>query len=168
MVMVALLGTVLLWFVGRPSSTALPPPTQLLVPESVTVHVAGLVHAPGLYRLPAGARVADAITAAGGPVEGAVLEAINLARVLFDGEQLIVAGPSGESGSAAAVGDARVNLNRAAVQQLQELPGVGPVLAQRIVDHRETRGPFRTVRDLRQVKGIGDKLFRALQDLVTV
>jgi len=168
MVLVALLGTVLLWLVGRPSSTALPPPTQLLVPEPVTVHVTGLVRTPGLYRLPAGARVADAITAAGGPVEGAVLEAINLARVLFDGEQLIVAGPGEEPGSAAAASDTRVNLNRASASQLQALPGVGPVLAQRIVDHRETRGPFRSVRDLRQVKGIGDKLFRALQDLVTV
>ncbi|HWH01343.1 MAG TPA: ComEA family DNA-binding protein [Pilimelia sp.] len=142
--------------------------------EQLVVAVAGKVRRPGLVRLPPGARVADAITAAGGPLPGADLSAVNLARRLTDGELVAVgvpgaaepAGPPGP-GPAPAPGG-RVNLNTATASQLDALPGVGPVLAQRIVAHREQRGAFRAVSDLRAVDGIGAARFEQLKDLVTV
>jgi competence protein ComEA len=147
----------------------------------VVVAVAGKVRKPGLVRLPDGARVADALAAAGGVLPGADIALLNLARKVTDGELILVgvtappgaaggsiggAPPDGSSGGAAAGG--KVNLNTAALAQLDSLPGVGPVLAQRIVDHREKSGPFRTVSDLRQVDGIGDTRYEQLKELVTV
>ncbi|GGM16175.1 hypothetical protein GCM10012279_37910 [Micromonospora yangpuensis] len=148
----------------------------------LVVAVAGRVRRPGLVRVPAGARVADAVEAAGGVLPGVDLALLNPARKVADGELVLVgvtpppgqpapAGAAGQPGGAApgdAAPGAPVNLNTATLAQLDSLPGVGPVLAQRILAHREEHGPFRTVGDLRQVDGIGDARFEQLKELVTV
>jgi len=135
------------------------------------VHVVGAVRRGGLFRLPEGSRVADALARAGGPTARADLTAVNLAAPLVDGQQVVVPrrGPQG----AAAVGaggvgaGARVSLAVATVDQLDELPGIGPVTAQKIVDWRTTHGPFRSVDDLDAVPGIGPARIEQLRDLVT-
>ncbi|MEE6263442.1 ComEA family DNA-binding protein [Plantactinospora sonchi] len=148
-------------------------------PAELVVAVAGKVRRPGLVRLPVGARVADAVAAAGGAQPGVDVALLNLARKVADGELILVgvtpppgaAGQAGDGpsvGSGAGPGGGKVNLNTATVAQLDALPGVGPVLAQRIVDHRERSGGFRSVGDLRQVTGIGDARYEDLKDLVTV
>jgi competence protein ComEA len=137
-------------------------------PALLVVAVTGKVRRPGLVRVPAGARVADAIEAAGGAVPGTDLSAVNLARKVTDGE-LIVVGVAPPAGQAAGPGaTAPVNLNTATSEQLQTLPGVGPVLAQRIIAHRDQHGGFTNVSELRQVSGIGDARYQELKDRVTV
>jgi len=131
----------------------------------LVVAVSGQVVRPGLVRLPPGSRVADAIQAAGGPLPGVDLSTINLARRLNDGE-LIAVGVAAPGADPAA--PSKVNLNTATLAELDTLPGVGPVLAQRIIDHRTKRGPFRAIEDLRQVDGIGEETFARLKDLVVV
>ena len=140
----------------------------------VAVHVAGRVRHPGLVRLPAGSRVQDAITAAGGATSGADLDAVNLARKLTDGEQVRVPGPGDpapppEPGAATAPGApaAPLDLNTATVEQLDTLPGVGEVTAGRIVAYRSAH-PFTSVDELLEVPGIGQRRFDQLKDLVTV
>ena len=128
----------------------------------VVVHVAGAVSKPGLIRLPAGARVADAIDAAGGPRTRKALDSVNLARPVVDGEQIVV-GAAAADGSAAGV-----SLNAATAADLEDLPGIGPVLAQRIVAWREANGPFRSVDELSEVSGIGDALMAQLRGEVRV
>ncbi len=128
------------------------------------VAVAGRVLHPGLVRLPAGARVADALEAAGGPLPGTDLSTLNLARKVVDGELITVGVPTPTGTS----GGGLVNLNTATLEQLQTLPGVGPVLAQRIIDYREQLGGFGSVADLRQVTGIGDARYNELKSRVTV
>ena len=136
------------------------------------VHVVGAVRHAGLFRIRDGSRVADALARAGGPTRHADLAAVNLAAPLVDGQQVVV--PSrGPPGSAAAVGASgpgsgmKVSLASATVEQLDELPGVGPVTAQKIVDWRRTHGPFRSVDDLDDVPGIGPARIEQLRDLVT-
>ncbi|GAA1912791.1 hypothetical protein GCM10009775_01700 [Microbacterium aoyamense] len=133
------------------------------------VHVAGAVAAPGLYVLRADARVVDAVAAAGGFLDGAARDAVNLARPLSDGEQLLVPA-AGESPSAGppAVADGRVNLNTADAAVLDTLPRIGPALAQRIIDWRDENGRFTSVEDLLAVPGIGDKMLDFLRELVTI
>lgn len=135
------------------------------------VHVVGAVRRPGLFRLTDGTRVADAVARAGGPTRRADLSAVNLAAPLVDGQQVIVPrrGPGGTQAAlagAAATG-AKVSLANATVEQLDELPGIGPVTAQKIVDWRTTHGPFRSVDDLDDVPGIGPARIEQLRDLVT-
>ncbi|MGS2617570.1 helix-hairpin-helix domain-containing protein [Micromonospora sp. LZ34] len=151
-----------------------PSPTGELV-----VAVAGKVRRPGLVRVPAGARVADAVQAAGGALPGVDVALLNPARKVTDGELILVGvpapanvpgaagAPAGGPGTAPGAGG-RLNLNTATLAQLDALPGVGPVLAQRILDHREQHGGFRSVGDRRQVDGIGDARYEQLKDLVTV
>lgn len=139
----------------------------------IFVHVAGAVQSPGLYEVADGARVADALRAAGGPLENADLDAVNLATKVRDGDkvQVPVRGPPGASGqSPASAGsvNGRVNLNTATESDLDGLPGVGPAIAKRIVTYRQEHGGFRSVRDLMKVPGIGAKKFAELEDLVTV
>lgn len=151
--------------------------------DEVFVHVAGAVARPGVYRLRSGARVSDALGAAGGPLPQAVLDGVNLARPVGDGDQVFVpsqgqvAGPAaappgggdhGGGGGSATRPDGRIDLNRATAAELTALPGIGPVLAERIVSHREEHGGFRSVEDLRAVSGIGEARLRALVDLVAV
>jgi len=152
---------------GAGSSVAAGPSDQ------VAVHVAGRVRHPGLVRLPAGSRVQDAITAAGGVTSGADLDAINLARKLTDGEQVLVPGPGDPApqpvpGAITAPGApaAPLDLNTATVEQLDTLPGVGEVTAGRIVAYRSAH-PFTTVDELLEVPGIGQRRFEQLKDLVT-
>jgi len=153
-------------------------PTQ----SGLFVHVAGHVRRPGVYELPVGSRVIDAVDAAGGALGDAMLDALNLARALTDGEQVIVSsraeleksGGSAALGSAAALPNApgnpagKVNLNTADVSALDTLPGVGPSTAQKIVAEREANGPFASVEDLGRVSGIGPKRLEQLKDLVCV
>lgn len=133
---------------------------------AVTVHVTGAVAVPGLYALAPGSRVGDAVDAAGGAAEGADLSTVNLARVLVDGEQVFVGGGDGDPGAAAASG--LLNLNRADAAALEELPGIGPVLAQRIVEERASNGPFRSVDELDRVKGVGPAVLERVRALLTV
>lgn len=138
--------------------------------EAVFVHVSGAVAAPGLYVLDEGARVVDAISAAGGFTPGADEQGVNLARPISDGEQLHVP-TMGEVRAAAgpeSAGDGRVNLNTADAAALDTLPRIGPAMAQRIIDWRDANGRFTSVEDLLAVPGIGDKMLETLRDLVTV
>ncbi|HEX6390439.1 MAG TPA: ComEA family DNA-binding protein [Solirubrobacteraceae bacterium] len=138
----------------------------------VVVHVVGAVRRPGLYELPAGSRVADALEHAGGAAPAADVALVNLAAPLADGQQVVVPsraaagsespGAAGESGS----GGGPVHLNTASVAELDELPGVGPVTAQKIVDHREQHGVFSSVEDLDAIPGIGAAKIEQLRDLV--
>lgn len=168
----ALAGSALLWWQGRPAPTApAATPPLVVTDEPLVVHVAGHVSRPGLYRLAAGARVADALDAAGGALPDAVLDQVNLARLLEDGERILVPGPASADAARRTGGlraDGRLDLNRATASELEALPGVGPVLSSRILHWRERHGPFRSVRDLRRVQGIGEKLYRALSELVAV
>ena len=140
---------------------------------AVVVHVAGQVAEPGVVFLPRGSRVHEAIVAAGGAAPAADLTAVNLARVLTDGEQVYVPGV-GEAPRAAAPGagvapesSELVDLNRASVDQLEELPGIGPVLAGRIAAWRAANGRFTMVEELAEVSGIGPALVANLRGLVT-
>lgn len=143
-------------------------------PTEVVVHVSGAVGQSGVYRLPGGARVSDAVDAAGGAHEGADLDRLNLAALLADGQRVHVPrlgepmpeGVNGGSGTAEQAGP--VSLNLATAEQLEELPGVGPSLAQAILAERQRRGGFRSVDDLLEVRGIGDKRLADLRPLVTV
>ncbi|MGR8010596.1 helix-hairpin-helix domain-containing protein [Streptomyces hypolithicus] len=152
----------------------------------IVVDVSGKVRRPGIHRLPAGSRVADALHAAGGVKTGADTAGLNRARLLMDGEQVAVglpgaagaAGPAAPGGSGAASGagassgaafgptTAPVGLSAATAEQLEALPGVGPVLAQAVIDYRTEHGGFRSVDELREVRGIGDRRFADLQPLV--
>lgn len=132
----------------------------------ILVHVLGAVEDPGLYELAAGARVVDALAAAGGFSAEADRAGINLARVLVDAEQVVV--PAVGAAGAPAVDDGLVNLNTADATELETLPRVGPALADRIIAWREANGGFRSVEDLLAVTGIGEKTFEGLRALVTV
>jgi competence protein ComEA len=161
---------------GHDPSTTSPAasPSAMLV-----VAVEGKVKHPGLVRLPPGARIADAIAAAGGALPGTDLSFVNLAQKVVDG-QLIVVGVAppagvatgsagGTTGSAGAAGaGAPINLNSATEADLETLPGIGPALAQRIIDYRTQHGGFHSVDELRNVSGIGDAKFAEIKDLVTV
>lgn len=144
-------------------------------PAPLLVHVLGAVAEPGLVELGAGARVVDAVAAAGGFTADADPAAVNLARPVVDGEQLVVlaigeAPPAGSAGGgapgAANAGDGLVHLNTADVAELDTLPRIGPALAQRIIDWREANGPFTSTDQLLEVAGIGDAVFSGLAELV--
>jgi competence protein ComEA len=144
---------------------------------TVVVHVAGAVHRPGVYRLRSGSRVQAAIRRAGGAKHGADLDALNLAAKLEDGRQVLVplraavadaAGAVDAAGGSSASGPGPpLNLNTATVAQLDELDGVGPVMAQKIVDYRQEHGGFGSVDELDQVPGIGPTRLAALREAVT-
>lgn len=144
-----------------------------VLPQVVTVHVVGEVRHPGVYELPVGSRASDAVDAAGGLLGDADQRAVNLARVVMDGEQIsvpregeVAAVARGGPGAGPAAGG-KVDLNTASVAELDTLPGVGPSTAQKIVADRAANGPFRGVEDLMRVPGIGPAKFDALKDLVT-
>jgi len=154
--------------------TASAPASASPSPEVVVlVDVAGWVRRPGVYEFTEGARVIDAIDAAGGARSGAVLEALNLAAPLTDGTQILVpregqegVAPAPVTGGAVAGG--LVNVNSAIATELEELPGIGEVIAQRIIDYRTENGPFATVDELLDVSGIGDAILESIRELVTV
>jgi competence protein ComEA len=164
-----------------PPVTVSEAPTAAPTREAVLfVHVLGAVRSPGLYELHQGARVMDAVGAAGGFADDAEPAGVNLARPLADGEQLIVphvgetqppAPPAGSVGTGAAGGastGAKINLNSADQTELETLPQVGPALASRIIAWRTENGGFTTIDDLLNVTGIGQKTFDGLKELVTV
>jgi competence protein ComEA len=154
---------------------------SLAGPSEVWVHVAGAIQLPGLYKLPGGSRVADAVNLAGGPTYSGDTDALNLAALLKDGEnvvvplkslgapQLFASGmPSGAPSALPSAGIGKTNLNSANQAELEDLPGIGEVLAQRSIDYRTQRGPFRAIEDVKEVSGIGDKRFEAIRELITV
>ncbi|GHA92780.1 hypothetical protein GCM10010392_19080 [Streptomyces clavifer] len=152
-------------------------PASLASTGRIVVDVSGKVRRPGIQHLPSGSRVADALRAAGGAREGADVTGLNQARVLTDGEQVLVGLPAAQSAAAGAEGSggsgtaqagptAPVSLSTATVEQLDTLPGVGPVLAQHIIDYRTEHGGYRSVDELREVDGIGDRRFADLRPLV--
>ncbi|TCC51416.1 ComEA family DNA-binding protein [Kribbella capetownensis] len=143
----------------------------------VVVDVAGKVRRPGLVRAPSGSRVADVLTLAGGPLPGVDLTTLNLARPVTDGEQILVGipippgattAPGATPTAPSTASNAPVNLNTADLTQLDTLPGVGPVLAQRILDYRTQNGPFATIDQLQEVPGVGPKKFDSLKSHVRI
>ncbi|MCW2578413.1 MAG: Competence protein ComEA-like protein with helix-hairpin-helix repeat region [Blastococcus sp.] len=155
-----------------PELPALPVGEASETSSTVVVSVVGLVARPGLVTLPTGARVAEAVEAAGGLLPDADPASVNLAAVVSDGEQVAVGSPgsggaSGSTGTGAAPGGL-VDLNTATETELDALPGIGPVLAQRIVDHRSREGAFRSVDQLDDVPGIGPAIAAELAALVRV
>ena len=175
----ALAALGMIWL-RRPAPTALEPhpqPVELVAGVApkpgtprIVVHVGGPVVAPGLIELDPSARVADAIAEAGGVLPSADLEAVNLAAPLVDGEHVVVPTRGAEIPAQAPVGaaDVVVSLNVASVAELETLSGVGPVLAQRIIDFREEHGPFDAVEDLLDVPGIGEGRLAEIRDAVRV
>jgi competence protein ComEA len=161
-------------FVGAGASAAGPSEPLVVQPPAastrLTVHVAGAVRQPGLYRLKEGSRVADAVARAGGATAKADTAAVNLAAPLADGIQVLVpsrvAGAAG-TGAGAGAAQARISLSSASAAELDALPGVGPVTAQKIVDHRAAHGGFSSVDDLDAIPGIGPARLEQLRDLVT-
>lgn len=164
---------------GAVGQARVPAGTATPSPGTVVVHVVGEVVAPGLVWLRAGSRVSDAVAAAGGAAPGADLAAVNLARVVNDGEQIVVPAPvpgaapgavaTAATGTGSTSGPAPlVNLNSADLAALDALPGIGPVLAQRILDWRGKHGRFSDVAELGEVPGIGDKLLGQLRALVRI
>jgi competence protein ComEA len=164
--LLALGGGVLLW--PEPAAT---PPIEIVAarpPDArITVHVSGSVARPGLVSLSGDARVADAIRAAGGALPGAVLSGLNLAAPLADGQQVVVPSALADGAPVGATGG-KVHVNVADLTALEELPGVGPVLAERIVAYRDEHGPFTVIEDLLDVPGIGEAKLEGLRDAVQV
>lgn len=147
--------------------------------RELTVHVAGAVSKPGLYRLPEGSRVADALEKAGGASTDAVLDNVNLAARLTDGQKVMVAraqppqqqpsaGAAPAAGKTPAQGGTLININSASAVELETLPGIGPSMSKRIIDYREKNGSFNSVEDLDDVEGIGPRKLESLKDLVTI
>lgn len=195
------LGTAAWWLAGPAGGSSGPPPTlaftsttmvqegaegapSTTTPSALVVHAAGAVHEPGVHRVPAGARVADVLGAAGGSTPDADLDRLNLAAPVADGARLYVPrvgedrpptviGPvSGDPGDAG-VGDgegaaAGIDVNRATATELEALPGVGPTTAEAIVAHREANGPFRRIDDLLEVRGIGPSKLEGMRDQVVL
>lgn len=152
-------------------------------PSTLWVHVAGAVRAPGLYELAADSRVGDAVAIAGGTLEHAALDAVNLARLVEDGEQVYVPsvadldagggslalGPRAGSGALQGPGTAvGIDINRSGASELEALPGVGPATAAKIVADREANGLFASPEDIMRVPGIGEKKFEAMRDMILV
>jgi competence protein ComEA len=169
-------------YLGRGGGPPAPPPAAIHVGDSsgggssrIVVHVAGAVRRPGVYRLPPRARVVDAVRRAGGARGRADLSALNLAAKLEDGRQVLVplrapAGAAATAGGATtgAVAAAPLDLNTATPEQLDQLDGIGPGMAGRILDYRKEHGGFGSVEELGQVPGIGEKRLAALREKVRV
>lgn len=170
-VAIALAGALVLalgvtWLLAQEAGDGVPLATVSLGPGEgtaveVIVHVTGAVVNPGVVTLDSGARVADAVVAAGGLAPDADDSAVNLARVVGDGEQVYVPHRGEE-------GDGRINLNRADARALEGLPGIGPVLAERIVTDRAINGPYSSIADLARVPGIGDAILGEIAAMATV
>jgi competence protein ComEA len=170
--------TILSWPDSEPAATVPTAPVEATAagPETIIVSVAGAVNEPGIVELEAGARVADAIEAAGGLTEGADPGFLNLARVVSDGDLVAVPdasasgaavpAPGGDSAGAGTGG--LVNINVAGAAELDALNGIGPVLAERIIEYREANGSFQSLDELSEVSGIGASLLEQLRDQVTL
>ena len=164
---------------SQPTETAIPAiitPTIPAITEELIVDVSGRVRKPGVYSLVKGSRAIDALNLAGGALPGVNLGDINLAHILFDGEQIIVGAPRAtySSGSRSApkakapTASSPLSLNSATLAQLDTLPGIGPVMANRIFAYRKLNGPFTLIDDLKKVSGIGDATFAEISKLVRI
>jgi competence protein ComEA len=167
-----LLGAGIIYLVTRPPKgepiVLLPAPTQ----SPITVYVSGAIETPGLFTLPAGSRVNDVIQAAGGTTENADIDALNLAKIVEDGEQIIVpedVTPESEENGTVPVNpsDIMVNINTATLEQLDTLPGIGPKTAQNIIDYRTANGPFTNIEEIQDVPNIGQVTFDKIKALIT-
>ena len=179
----------LIWIIAAPprgqTVMLLPPPT----PAPLLIHVSGAVSSPGVYELPQNARVRDALDIAGGLTKEANTTGLNLAALLTDGAQVNVAfevvavepesvSPLPASGVTTATpaptnappiaADDLINLNTASVEELDTLPGIGPAIAQRIIDYREANGNFASIQDITNVSGIGPSTFSKIENMITV
>ncbi|RME87180.1 MAG: ComEA family DNA-binding protein [Anaerolineae bacterium] len=161
---IGLLAAGMVYLASKPPQgeavTLRPPPT----PEPIYVYVTGAVPRPGVYTLPRGSRVADAIDAAGGFLTTADPGQLNLAAPLTDGEWIEVL----TSEEAEALQALLVDINTATASELEELPGIGPTLAEKIVEYRDEHGDFARIEDLLNVPGIGQATFERIRDLITV
>lgn len=161
----------------RSEASRVPPPVPIAAPATTAAHttifvnVVGAVRRPGLYRLREGSRVATAVARAGGATRRAQLELVNLAALVSDGEQIVVPrrgvdGAAVAAGGGASAAGGPVHLNSATMEQLDALPGIGPVTAQKILDYRQEHGAFGSVDELDAVPGIGPARLEQLRDLV--
>lgn len=183
-IVVILIGSsgILFWKKDQPAAvTPLPPVLPAAAtkenakPKEVMVYISGAVRQPGVVKLNAEARVIDALNMLGGPLPTADLNAVNLAALLIDGQQIHVPN-QGEAGSIAvayanhggqSIGG-KVNINTADISALDSLPGIGPAMAQKIIDHRKNNGPFRTPEDIKNVSGIGESKYQTIKDKITL
>lgn len=175
-VLFGLFIAVVVWVVARnPSGQAVtlrPVPTD----APIVVHITGAVPRPGVYALPQGARVQDAISAAGGFLADADKTGINLARLIEDGEKLDIPLAEGSSlvvepvsvPTESAASTELIDINNASQSELETLPGIGPTTAQKIIDYREENGPFQMTEDIMNVSGIGPGTYERIKDLITV
>jgi len=157
------------------TATPIPSPEATPTPRCPRVYVSGAVHYPDVYTVAPDSIVKDALMAAGGPSDEADLDRINLAQPVADGQQIYVPRigeenppvqpPSGQRSQPIIAG--KININTAGLAALESLPGIGPALAQRILDHRQTNGPFASPEKIMEVPGIGPATFEGIQDLIT-
>jgi len=163
-VLVGLLAAGIIWLAVKPARgeevTLLPTAT----PGLLTVYVSGAVATPGVYTLPEGSRVEAAVSAAGGMLPGAETNNINLAMLVVDGQQVNVPGIVDTSH----VNAGRVNINTATLDELDNLPGIGPTAAQAILDYRLEHGPFQVIQEIQNVPGIGPATFAVIQNYISV
>ncbi len=172
--LLGIIGAAVGWYLGSPAVEPFPTVDAPVVPPTFAqstfpVHVSGWVISPGLVWLMESDLVADAIAAAGGVRPGALLDQINLAQPVGEGDQIHVPGPGERldpGGTGGNGSDGLIDLNTADTVTLQQLPGVGPVLAQRIVDYREAHGGFESIEDLLDVAGIGETRLASIRDLI--
>jgi len=154
------------FFVEQPAATTPPPP--------IMVHVSGEVARPGLYQLRSGARVVDAVNAAGGPTPAADLGQVNLAALVQDGDkvqvpaQVFAPAPAPANQPPAPGPTEKISINRGTLEELDRLPGVGPKIAERIIQYRQTHGYFRSLEQLKEVPGIGDRNFERMRPMLTL
>ncbi len=149
--------------------TSTPAPQNVIGSNGVVlVHVVGNVAHPGIYELHAGSRVIDAVMAAGGLQDGVDGCGMNLARKIMDGEQIYLAPAGQDCLQQTVTSSGEIRVNSASAQELEGLPGIGPAIAQRIISLRDERGGFQRLDELRDVSGVGEKLFAGLQGLITL
>jgi competence protein ComEA len=144
------------------------PSDSVAIEQYLYVHIVGEVLTPGMYQLPLGARLVDAVFAAGGLTELADNSSVNLARELSDGEQVVVSSVNQQSETLGTSSGGLISINRASDKELEELPGIGPALSARIISWREANGGFKSIEDLLKVSGIGENLLSGLKDSVTL
>ena len=162
----------------QPAPIVIEPPAATATSGPIQVYISGAVANPDVYSVPSGAIVRDALALAGGPASDADLNTINLAKALHDGDQVYVphigevpppavSAPAGDT-SQSSVPSGPININTATQAELETLPGIGPALATRIIDYRESNGPFASIEAIQNVSGIGPSTFENIKELITV